>query len=79
MSGGQDPVFTPLSLFFRPLITASFCSLDPTFEQKLQILAPTRENFKENSALQPKFSSNFSSQALQMCNNFSSLTIRLQN
>ena len=76
MSGGQDPLFTPLPPFLRPPVTASFSSLDPYFDQNLQIVAPTREisrNFKENSALQPKFGSNFSSQAQNMLKNFSSL------
>ena len=48
----------------------------PHFEQKYQILTPTREirqKFGEFSALQPKFGSNFSLKALKMLAIFSSL------
>ena len=55
MSGDQDPLFTPLLPFFRSPVAAWFSSLDPNFEQKYQILTPTRE------ILQRKFFSNFSS------------------
>ena len=78
MSGGQDPLFTPLPPFFRSSVAAWFSSLDPHFEQKYQILTPTREicqNFEEFSALSPKFGSNFSSLPLKMLKIFSSLDL----
>ena len=76
MSGGQDPHLTPLPPFLRPPVTASFSSLDPHFYKKWKILAPTWEilkNFKGNSALQPKFASDLSSNALKFLKISSSL------
>ena len=78
LSDSQDPLFMPLQPFFRSLVAASFNSLNPHFEQKYQILTPTREIYQkieEFSDLQPKFSSNFSSQALKMLKIFSSLDL----
>ena len=78
MSGSQDPLFTPLLPPFRSPVAAWFSSLDPTLSEKLEILTHTREifqKFKEFSALQPKFGSNFSSLALKMLKIFSSLDL----
>ena len=50
MLGGQDPLSTSLPTLLKTLVAASFSSLRPYFDQKLPILAPTREISQNSSA-----------------------------
>ena len=47
MSGGQDPLFTPLPPFFRSPVAAWFSSLDPYFEQKYKFFDSYEKNLSK--------------------------------
>ena len=51
MSGGQDPLFTPLPPFFRSPVAAWFSFFRPHLEQKYQILTSTKEICQKNGRI----------------------------